>query len=94
MSDDDGTAHYIYRRAVPELGPGVEVFVAPMIINDRLMVDVPTASGWRLDDYWCYRPGHAVPAAEEWDPVAQPEGPSGWIKHGGTGKHSRLEDRR
>lgn len=85
---DDGTDHYLYRRAVPELGDGVELFVAEMIFNDRLMIGVPTFHGYRVDDYWCFSPGRAVPAAEAWDPIAQPEGPVGWKKHHGTGRYA------
>lgn len=83
----DGTDHYIYRRAVPEIGPGVEIFVAQMIFNDRLMIGIPTLSGYRVDDYWCYSPGRAIPAAVAWDPLAEPNGPTGWKKRGSTGEY-------
>lgn len=82
MTSDD---RYLYRRAVPELG--VEVFVAPMLFNDRIMLGIPTEVGYRVDDYWCYRPGTAVSAAEAWDPTVDNE-PVGWIKHGSSGRYS------
>lgn len=82
----DGTDHYLYRRPIPELGPGVEIVVASMAVNDRIMIGIPTLIGYRVDDYFCYRHGTAVAAAEAWDPLTDPE-PVGWIKHTPTGRY-------
>lgn len=79
----DDLAHYLYIRPIPEFGDGVAVFVAPMIFADRLMIGVPTLCGYRVDDYWCYPIGAAVPAAMAWDPTADTAPPPGWLKHAG-----------
>lgn len=69
---------------VRQIEDGREICVLPRIYNS--IITIGPAGRDFYDTHYCYEnPVQAIAAAEEWDPLTQPE-PEHWFRHADSGR--------
>lgn len=85
-------AGYVDAKKVKMLKDGTVAIVYPFIFTDAILVFTPAAllDPWGgYHDRWCYEPGKACKALDQWDGTGEP---SSWHRHPTTGRRRTNGD--